>query len=461
MATPTLYMLPLTILVQYLTNLGVIAAGATLTILEAGSVSTLVDTFSDSTGLVPNANPLTLNAAGRPANPTSGAQIAFWVPSGTVIDVYFQDVQGEAWSIKNMSGMNDPAVAGSLQTLLASPASSNASGVGPVAGVDLVANAVKSYDVIADVRAANAPLLASGQTLCCLIQGGNSINDGLGGLFYWNATSTTPDNGTTVLQPNSESGAGRWLRMYIPPEGVQTTIAAATTTDLGTLATNVVTISGTATITSFGNAALNSRSLFHVTFQSAGTQLTFNTGSMILPGGKTIFTQAGDSAILLNLGSGNWRMLAYFRGVGVPVTLVSTADQPLVSSTVLTTITSLAAVLVAGGTYLAQFRIQLLGTGSTGIGWKFQATFGGTLTGLSTGIGVASGNLTPAPMMAALGSVMSNAANSDTTPDMIALDYVIRVNAAGTLTAQFAQDSSDPGPLTALAGSQLIVTRLA
>ena len=105
MAT-TYYMLPLTEIVQFFTNLGIVAQGATITTQVAGSVSTQQTTYTDSTGLVPNANPLTVNAAGRAAL-QSGAQTAFWVAGGVVVDVYFTDPQGDVWSIKNMAGIND------------------------------------------------------------------------------------------------------------------------------------------------------------------------------------------------------------------------------------------------------------------------------------------------------------------------------------------------------------------
>lgn len=214
MASATLYMLPLSAIVQYFMNVGIIAQGATITTQVAGSVNTLQTTYTDSTGLVANANPLTLNGSGRAAL-QSGALTAFWVQAGVVVDVYFTDTAGETWSIKNMPGINDQTNAtNALQTLLASPANSNVSGVGPVAGVDLVANAVKAYDVFADVRAANEPSLAVGQILSIEVQGATTPADGLGGDFIWNALSTATDDGRNTLRPNSvlAAAAGRWTR---------------------------------------------------------------------------------------------------------------------------------------------------------------------------------------------------------------------------------------------------------
>lgn len=212
MAT-TLYMSPITMIVQYMTNLGLLAAGGTVNTYVGGTVNTPADTYTDSTGTVKNPNGMTLNAAARPAL-ASGFQPAFWTLPGVVLKLVVTDALGnQLVSIDNIPAVNDltnSTVA--LQAALANPASSNSQGVGPVAGADLVANAVKSYDVFASVRAANAPLLVNTQTLIIEVQGATAIDDGLGGTFYWNASSTLPDDGRTVLK-SATAGNGRWIRV--------------------------------------------------------------------------------------------------------------------------------------------------------------------------------------------------------------------------------------------------------
>lgn len=220
MATTPLYLSPIALILQQVfTNTGIMAQGGQATIFEAGT-TTLAETFTDSTGIVANPNPITLNSAGRIAS-NSGAPVAVWAPSGTVLTVAVVDNQGnQLIYLPFIPGINDPAGTSSLQALLASPASSNASSVGPVAGADLVANAVKSYDVFADVRAANAPVLAAGQTLVCIVEGALTVGDSAGGLFYWSASSTAADDGETVLQPGAATAAGRWLRIVLPQNSV-------------------------------------------------------------------------------------------------------------------------------------------------------------------------------------------------------------------------------------------------
>lgn len=92
--------------------------------------------------------------------------------------------------------------------------------------------------------------------------------------------------------------------------GVETTLASATTTDLGTIASRVISITGTTTITSFGSSAIAGLPIYIGRFTGALT-LTHNATSLILPGGANITTAAGDRFIAMYLGSGNWSVLMY------------------------------------------------------------------------------------------------------------------------------------------------------
>ena len=49
--------------------------------------------------------------------------------------------------------------------------------------------------------------------------------------------------------------------------------------------------------------------------------ITHNGTSLILPTGANITTAAGDTAILVSEGSGNWRVVSYNRATGVPLAL--------------------------------------------------------------------------------------------------------------------------------------------
>jgi hypothetical protein len=95
--------------------------------------------------------------------------------------------------------------------------------------------------------------------------------------------------------------------------GPFTNLASATTTNLGTIPSHNVTITGTTTIASFGSSASTDYPLYNIVFSGALT-LTYNASSMILPSAASIVTVAGDSAVAMYLGSGNWRVISYSRG---------------------------------------------------------------------------------------------------------------------------------------------------
>lgn len=99
--------------------------------------------------------------------------------------------------------------------------------------------------------------------------------------------------------------------------GTEQTLPSATTTDLGSIGdkTNIISITGTTTITSFGSQAVTSLPLYFVRFTGVLT-LTHNATSLILPSGANITTAAGDAAIMKYEGTGNWRCINYARASG-------------------------------------------------------------------------------------------------------------------------------------------------
>lgn len=99
--------------------------------------------------------------------------------------------------------------------------------------------------------------------------------------------------------------------------GGQTNVASAATVNLGAVTSHYANITGTAAITSFGSSASTATPIYLVTFAGALT-LTYNATSLITPSAGNIYTQAGDSAIMLYLGSGNWQVLGYFANTFIP-----------------------------------------------------------------------------------------------------------------------------------------------
>jgi len=97
-------------------------------------------------------------------------------------------------------------------------------------------------------------------------------------------------------------------------------VASAATTDLGNVTGVNVTITGTTTITSLGDAPTGAKRW--VTF-SGILILTYNATALILPGAANITTAAGDTALFVSLGSANWKCLDYLSAAQGPSSLLN------------------------------------------------------------------------------------------------------------------------------------------
>ena len=62
-------------------------------------------------------------------------------------------------------------------------------------------------DTIAALRALGTPAIA----YRCWVRGSSAINDGYGGAFDWNSTSSASDDGEVTILPTGHSGNGRWI----------------------------------------------------------------------------------------------------------------------------------------------------------------------------------------------------------------------------------------------------------
>ena len=110
-------------------------------------------------------------------------------------------------------------------------------------------------------------------------------------------------------------------------------VTAASTTSLSSATGNFLHIIGTngTQIDSFGTCSAGAR---FVLYFEISVILNHNATSLIIPGGNDITTTAGDAVMLISEGSGNWRVIGYFPGTGLPVGTVTavTASSPLASS---------------------------------------------------------------------------------------------------------------------------------
>lgn len=103
-----------------------------------------------------------------------------------------------------------------------------------------------------------------------------------------------------------------------PIGGGTASLASGSTTDLGSVAQTAINVTGTTTITSFGTNVPAGQ--IKVLRFSGALTLTHNATSLILPGGASITTAAGDVAVMQSEGSGNYRCVAFQRAASLPLT---------------------------------------------------------------------------------------------------------------------------------------------
>ena len=198
------------------------------------------------------------------------------------------------------------------------------------------------------------------------------------------AVPTTIDNLSVTASSNSPAGSDSVTTSTGPDEYFRalsaivrrgqgsSALASAGSLNIGGVVTgDVITISGTTTITSLGT--IDSGIERTLVFSGALT-LTHNSTSLILPTGQNIQTVSGDSFTFRSEGSGNWRCTG------------SSRDTPLTGA--ITTVASGAASL--GSFTSAQLASAL--TNETGSG---AAVFGTSPTLITPALGTpASGTLT-------------------------------------------------------------------
>jgi hypothetical protein len=144
-------------------------------------------------------------------------------------------------------------------------------------------------------------IFALGGNVTIAIDAGDALNGGAVGIGTvvpkgYFATLSTDGAGNIYIE------MGQAMRPSV-------SLSSGSTTDLGTAASRVVTITGTTTISSLGSTAQDGE-FYLVTFSGVLT-LTYNATSLILPGAANITTAAGNTALFLCLGNGNWRCMFF------------------------------------------------------------------------------------------------------------------------------------------------------
>jgi hypothetical protein len=172
-------------------------------------------------------------------------------------------------------------------------------------------NAVHRYTATATVSLTAAATLGAGWHYTVIADGADITIDPNGAeTIDGAATLVIPNGQSEVIICNGTAFFTEKLSSLNPKLQPFATIASAATTDLGTVTSQNVTVTGTTTITAFGTAPAGT---FRRLVFSGILTLTHNATSLILPQGGNVVTAAGDSLEAVSLGSGNWRVTSYQR----------------------------------------------------------------------------------------------------------------------------------------------------
>ena len=137
-------------------------------------------------------------------------------------------------------------------------------------------------------------------------------------LRTWSATaaSNSPSGATNVgtgMDDNLRE-IQAVLRKYLASPA--SNMASAATVNLATADGFHIHITGTTQITALGT---ESAGIYYLLEFDGALTFTYNATSLILPGSASITTAAGDCALMISLGSGNWKCIYYTKRSGAPI----------------------------------------------------------------------------------------------------------------------------------------------
>ena len=272
---------------------GAVLNGGKLFTYQAGT-STLQATYTSSSGLIANANPIILNSDGRPP-----AEV--WMTHGISYKFVLEDsLNNIIATYDNVSGINDIT-------------SSN------VFGEWIATNLTPSY-------LSATSFTFSGNQTTLLFPNGRLKMTNTGGVIYGTIQTVTYNagSGLTTIVVSNDSGsldAGLSIVSYsflnptnpsVPGEylafNAPVVIAVAGTLIIGAQASANITITGSGVaVTAFDNALAGL--VRYVKF--SGNNTLTNSGQLVLPIAPTMTVNAGDNLVFRSLGSGNWECIEY------------------------------------------------------------------------------------------------------------------------------------------------------
>ena len=260
-------------------------------------------------------------------NPLAGGTIAYYIPGTTTYKNTWQDAGQAALNTNPVllddlgscqvygSGQYRQVVRDSLGNLIWD-ALTNEYSIPTTSGGSSTTSIITETATLTTFRAITSSTVS---TPLVYLDGYAFVNDGGQGFWKYDSSDvSSADNGTSTIV---DSSGRRWKRSAFPAgaSNSESILASAATCDLGSADTNMIAISGTTTIVSFGTGADATNPIYFVRFTGICT-LTYNATSMILPNASDLTTGAGDFGIFQYIGGGNWRCLSYTTATGSVVT---------------------------------------------------------------------------------------------------------------------------------------------
>lgn len=304
---------------------GAALAGGQVYTYAAGT-NTLKASYTDFGGLTPNANPVILDSSG---------QAGIWLNGNYKINVLDSTgVQQPNYPVDNVSSFS----VGSASEYAVTTGSANTYVLTPAPAITAYTTGITFKIQINATNTGPSTINVSALGAINLVKLGSVALTG-GELMSGNIYIVVYDGTNFQIIGTSTYGFKN------------ADIASAATVNLATVSGAYVHITGTVTIASFGT--INAGQFRFLEFDSA-LVLTYNATSMILPTSANITTAAGDTALFISEGSGNWRCLNYTRATGQPMGVVTIAQGGTGQSTAATAFGALKQAATTAATGVVQ-----------------------------------------------------------------------------------------------------------
>jgi hypothetical protein len=412
---------------------------------EAGS-TTPAPTYTDSSGVTENSNPIILDAYGSASifiPPNVGLKFSVFDQNGNQLPGYPVDQIIDAALLSIYAGIDTGSVNSYIVTF-DSPLPTDTDGT---IIFWVPSNSNTGPSTLNANGAGPQPILNPNGTEL----GANQI---IAGQFV----STIYLNG--IWQLYGGSGVG----VNIGTFGTEQPLTAAATADLGSVSGHNVSIVGNATISSFGTSAQLVAPIYIGRFTGTCT-LTYSA-ALILPGGNNVTTSANDAFIAEYMGNGDWRVLFYqYASVAASAGTVAikATDTAIVSNSTLTADPDLQLTLLTGQYEYELF--MLLDSATAGAGFKFQS-MGTAVDSRGMSPSVATGAINSAAYGPKLESFVGNtisysSVSTATNGNGVVYKGSLLLTTAGTFGLQWAQATSTASNTTLRAGSYLTANLLA